>query len=477
MQLDCLEKRYALHADWGLAYHNEAFPVDTNLDGIFSELDITLVETGLANYSCGGDERTVMIDFPGYPDVNGDSELTPIDLLLLQDYQSAILDSQNTDVPNEVITVEVEDDNDSVPNEMYLYEVGGNWTSLGPTGATVKAIGATGPTAPTGPTGPTSPTGPTGPTTPTGPTGPTTPTGPTGPTTGSISNFVWHDLNRNGLQDTGEQGVSGIIVTLRYTDGSIVPGRAAVISSGSGNYVLANVPAGSWRVGFEIPASRSEFSFTARMVGADRSRDSDGGLSDIVSILSGDNRTDIDCGLVTTPPPTPGTVSDFVWYDMNRNGLQDTGESGVSGILVTLRYPNGSLVPNFAAISTSNSGRYQFTNVAPGNYRVGFEIPFSRREYSFTVRMVGSDRTRDSDGALSEVFTVASGENRTDIDCGLVLNPKVNINVDSNNNMVVNDQDDAVEDLSANRIFINKDDDNRDGFADLNFQKSSTTMT
>lgn len=341
----------------------------------------------------------------------------------------------------------------------------------------MMAIGATGPTAPTGPTtptgptGPTTPTGPTGPTTPTGPTGPTTPTGPTGPTTGSISNFVWHDLNRNGLQDLGEQGVSGIIVTLRYTDGSIVPGRASVTSSSGGSYALQNVPAGSWRVGFEIPASRAEFSFTAWMVGSDRSRDSDGGLSNVFSIAPGDNRSDIDCGLVTTPPPQPGTVSDFVWHDANRNGLQDSGEAGVSGIIVTLRNPDGSLVPNRAAISTSGSGTYRFTNVAPGSYRVNFEIPSSRANYAFTSRMVGNDRTKDSDGGLSDVFTVASGENRTDIDCGLVINPKVNINIDSNNNMVVNDQDDVVEDIQSNRIFINKDDDNRDGFADAETTK------
>lgn len=507
MRLDCLEKRYAFTVDWGLSYHNEAFPVDTNLDGVFSDLDIGLVELGLAEYPCGGDNRTDMIDFPGYPDVNGDSLLTPIDLLLLQDYSSAVLASENTEVPNEVLTVEVEDDDDLVPNEMYLYEISGDRAIVGPTGPAVMVIGATGPTTPTGstgpttptgptgpttptgptgpttptgptgpttptgPTGPTTPTGPTGPTTPTGPTGPTTPTGPTGPTTGSISNFVWHDLNRNGLQDSGEQGVSGVIVTLRYTDGNIVPGRASVTSIFGGSYALQNVPAGSWRVGFEIPATRAEFSFTAWMVGSDRSRDSDGGLSDIVSISPGVNRTDIDCGLVTTPPPLPGSVSDFVWHDINRNGRQDSGESGVSGILVTLRNPDGSLVPNRAAIATSGSGRYQFTNVPVGSYRVGFEIPISRREYTFTSRMVGSDRTKDSDGGLSDVFTVGSGENRTDIDCGLVINPKVNINIDSNNNMVVNDQDDAVEDISANRIFINKDDDNRDGFADVELPK------
>ena len=102
LRLDCLEKRYAFNVDWGLSYHNEAFPVDTNLDGVFLELDVSLVEIGLAQYPCGGDNRTVMIDFPGYPDVNGDSELTPIDLLLLQDYQNAVLASENTEVPNEV---------------------------------------------------------------------------------------------------------------------------------------------------------------------------------------------------------------------------------------------------------------------------------------------------------------------------------------------------------------------------------------
>jgi len=150
-----------------------------------------------------------MIDFPGYPDVNGDSELTPIDLLLLQDYQNAVLAPENAEVPNEVLTVEVEDDDDLVPNEMYLYEVDGFRAIVGPTGPAIMAIGATGPSTPTGPTGPTTPTGPTGPTTPTGPTGPTTPTGPTGPTTPTGPTGP---TTPTGPACTGFTGPSGVLI-------------------------------------------------------------------------------------------------------------------------------------------------------------------------------------------------------------------------------------------------------------------------
>ncbi|MBK7608862.1 MAG: hypothetical protein IPI18_17550 [Saprospiraceae bacterium] len=30
----------------------------------------------------------------------------------------------------------------------------------------------------------------------------------------AIGNFVWHDLNANGIQDPGEPGISGVSVSL-----------------------------------------------------------------------------------------------------------------------------------------------------------------------------------------------------------------------------------------------------------------------
>src|SRR5439155_1097798 len=40
--------------------------------------------------------------------------------------------------------------------------------------------------------------------------------------------------------------------------------------------------------------------------------------------------------LSCTPPPPTGQIGDFVWNDLNDNGVQDAGEPGIAGLTVTL---------------------------------------------------------------------------------------------------------------------------------------------
>ena len=39
------------------------------------------------------------------------------------------------------------------------------------------------------------------------------------PCSGAIGDFVWHDQNRNGLQDSGEPGIDGVTVILKDSYG------------------------------------------------------------------------------------------------------------------------------------------------------------------------------------------------------------------------------------------------------------------
>src|SRR5207244_150060 len=52
---------------------------------------------------------------------------------------------------------------------------------------------------------------------------------------------------------------------------------------------------------------------------------------------------------------TPVTIGDFVWLDLNNNGLQDTGEQGVAGVSVSLCDAAGSPV---ASMQTDAFGHY-----------------------------------------------------------------------------------------------------------------------
>jgi hypothetical protein len=78
-----------------------------------------------------------------------------------------------------------------------------------------------------------------------------------------------------------------------------------------------------------------------------------------------------------TPPPPSGTatLSGFVYLDSNKSATRDSGESGISGITITLTGfdTNGNAV-NLTAVSGSD-GSYSFTNLAAGTYQLTEQLP------------------------------------------------------------------------------------------------------
>src|SRR6185369_13313387 len=123
-----------------------------------------------------------------------------------------------------------------------------------------------------------------------------------------------------------------------------------------------------------------------------------------VTLTGGVNRTDIDFGYRGT-----ASIGDRVWYDLNGNGVQDSGETGINGITVQLLDSTGNVI---ATKTTSGDGDYLFTDLVAGTY---------------TVRIVASSlpagliETYDLDGTGTQhtaAVTLAAGASRTDVDFG-----------------------------------------------------------
>jgi uncharacterized repeat protein (TIGR01451 family) len=110
------------------------------------------------------------------------------------------------------------------------------------------------------------------------------------------------------------------------------------------------------------------------------------------------------------------SVGDTVWNDTSCDGIQAATEPGRGGVTLELIDAAGKVV---ATTVTDASGRYAFTNVAPGTYTVRATAPAGS---TFSPQAAGADRATDSDGnatGVTAAFTLASGQSRTDIDFGL----------------------------------------------------------
>ena len=229
-----------------------------------------------------------------------------------------------------------------------------------------------------------------------------------------LGNRVWYDANRNGIQDADEKkSVADVTVKLYKEGGEFVTETKTRVS---GYYAFKNLIAGNYYVVFEAP---DNYKVSPHNVGSNDSDDSDAnpttGKTDIIKLIAGiDNRT-VDMGLYQEA----SKVGDRVWYDANKNGIQDEGENGVGNVTVKL-YFAGETEPT-EITKTSANGIYLFDNVAPADYYIVFTAPAA---YTITEANKGND-TKDSDADNSgrtDNFRLLAGTQNSTIDMGVYQN-------------------------------------------------------
>ncbi|MEO6189252.1 MAG: SdrD B-like domain-containing protein, partial [Saprospiraceae bacterium] len=115
----------------------------------------------------------------------------------------------------------------------------------------------------------------------------------------TMGDFVWLDANFNGIQDGGEQPVSGVKVNAYNMSGSMV---SESTTGYDGHYMLDGIAQGDYYVKFIPPAN---FDFTAAHKGTDPvDNDVDGtngyGTTRVYRINAGDALPTIDAGLVNS---------------------------------------------------------------------------------------------------------------------------------------------------------------------------------
>jgi hypothetical protein len=117
--------------------------------------------------------------------------------------------------------------------------------------------------------------------------------------------------------------------------------------------------------------------------------------------------------------PKLAAIGDYVWNDENMDGIQDTGEEGISDVPVNLYDCMDSLI---ASTTTGNDGFYLFNNLTPGDYYVEFIAPSG---YFFSPPDQGGDDERDSDAdpATGKTIctTLEAGESQLRWDAGLYM--------------------------------------------------------
>ena len=250
---------------------------------------------------------------------------------------------------------------------------------------------------------------------------------------GTLSGTIYNDADAWWSFNDGDKPFEGVTVRLLDADGNPVKDSSGADittkTDADGKYTFTRLPLGSYKV--EVVPGEAKVDGT------------DVNLADYKQTYgygSSTSRSQVGQGKLVTPAPIeltagapnatkidfafvkPVSLGNFVWFDANKDGIQDTDEVGVAGVTVTLDGQldmdvvvdaDGNLVK---PVTTDANGKYLFTNLLPSDYGVTFTIPAG---YYETVRTAGDDRSVDSDGAQTWL-RLKQGQDDMTVDLGLI---------------------------------------------------------
>ena len=224
--------------------------------------------------------------------------------------------------------------------------------------------------------------------------------------TGSLSGTVWRDSNGDELNQ-GESGIEGITLSLYSCDVVLLN---TTQTDANGNYSFDNLNSDQYFVvvnplpDFDIATSGDSQVNNVIMQGA----------TNCVNVDANANGT-LNIGYIPL-----ASIGDFIWFDEDKNGLQDPTESGLHDVAVGLTDSAGGLME---ITQSDENGFYEFADLRPGSYTIRVTIP--GEEFTNTISLAG-DSSLDSEGTLindnltSGAIVLFDGIDQYDHDFGFI---------------------------------------------------------
>ncbi len=206
-----------------------------------------------------------------------------------------------------------------------------------------------------------------------------------------IGDRLWLDLDGDGQQDAGEPGISGVDIFIDLNDNGVYDaGDLLDTTDANGNYSFDDLPIGVYRVIVNAATLPGGLIQTGD---PDSSFDHEHTLTaNLPGTYDG-----VDFGYQGT-----GSIGDFVWNDLNGDGVQDAGEGGIGGVTVSLYDAIG--INLLATTTTDANGNYSFEGLPYGDYTVQVTQP------------AGTTQTGDPDGARDNTSVVTLNSTTPDVD-------------------------------------------------------------
>ena len=182
------------------------------------------------------------------------------------------------------------------------------------------------------------------------------------PSLSSLSGFVYHDLNDDGIKEPGEPPIPGTTVTLTGTTSQGTPVTLTTTTDNAGAYSFANLQAGSYTIQELQPAGYLDGKDTQGTPGTGTTGND---IFSDITLAANVNGTDNNFGELL-----PSSLAGFVYVDANNNGIKEPGEAPIPGTTITLTGTNDLGIAISQTTQTDGGGAYSFGNLRPGVYTI-----------------------------------------------------------------------------------------------------------
>lgn len=229
---------------------------------------------------------------------------------------------------------------------------------------------------------------------------------------------VWSDADGDGVQDPGEAAIAGVTVRLYDAAGVLV---STAVTDANGEYRFSStvteaanggatpdgvggnvLPDTEYTIRLDNPAdygaggpldTASFFPSTANATSA--ATDLDDAIDADATLVGGSTYGTDRFPRISVPALSPGqnnhtfdfgfgpasvSVGDTVWLDSDQDGVLDSGEVGIPGVVLSILKADGSPVTDInntpvSSTTTDANGRYSFANLPAGQYKVTATAP------------------------------------------------------------------------------------------------------
>ena len=185
-----------------------------------------------------------------------------------------------------------------------------------------------------------------------------------------VSGTKFGDANGNGVRDSGESGLPGVVIHVETDDANFLNG----LTSPDGSFQICGLSHGeTFRVTEDVPFGYRQTGplddrISQRLIARD--------LGYFV-VMCDDNFRGLDFGNQLIP----NAIGGIKFEDLNANGVRDPGEPGLAGFTINLT-PGTPGAPPVATTTTDANGNFIFLNVTPGTYALSEVL---QQGFSLTV--------------------------------------------------------------------------------------------